>query len=201
MIQIAGTDYAQPTDKTIVAYDGGKYALISSGDTIQRTLLSGVAGQEHEHDRLDGATGNYVDVSAHVFLHTVAAGFWTSPNGSIYLDSPYGVYIKSGHLRTWPAGMSYYMYADAFVEWSSAAIKDNIVDIPGKETGFRGLRGRKFEQKNNLRLGFIVEESPNDVTIQTPEGAGVDLAAILALVVEGMKSIDSRLTALEGKKS
>lgn len=54
MIRIAGTDFDQPTDKSIVAYSGSKYILISSGDTIQRVLMSAFAEAngipEHNHD-------------------------------------------------------------------------------------------------------------------------------------------------------
>jgi len=55
MIQIAGTDYEQPTDKAIVNYDEDKYVLVSSADLIQRVKMDEIqeGGQgvaEHDHD-------------------------------------------------------------------------------------------------------------------------------------------------------
>ncbi len=53
MIQIDDTDYEQPSDKSIVAYNGGKYVLISSGDLIQRVLMSEFLASPlpaHDHD-------------------------------------------------------------------------------------------------------------------------------------------------------
>ena len=44
-----GTTYYQPTDKDIVAYDGGKYLLIATGNTIQRVKMSEVAQSAHVH--------------------------------------------------------------------------------------------------------------------------------------------------------
>ena len=108
-----------------------------------------------------------------------------------------------GAVQTYPSGYGTNIYADGFVEWSMARLKDNITPLPPNIIN-KPLLPRQYVQNTKRRLGFIVEESPSEILASTineegVEETGIDLMALCAIQQGKIEDLEKRLTALEAK--
>lgn len=120
--------------------------------------------------------------------------------GHITIAPTSWLYITNG-VRTWPSGSGYLIYADGFVEWSMARIKQDIIDIP-PVTVAKQLRPRQYTQNKQVRLGFVVDESPAEIVISAKneegvEEKGIDIMAVCALQQAKIVALEKRIAALE----
>lgn len=106
-----------------------------------------------------------------------------------------------GSLRTFPQGSNYYLYADGFVEWSEAALKENI--RPLGTSHLLDVEPKLFEEKGVTRSGLVVE----DVAPKIPEAViddhghkGISWGAIISHILYVLRDFNARLKALEGVK-
>lgn len=108
----------------------------------------------------------------------------------------------SGNLRVYDASGGVYRpaYASAFVVSSSRDRKREIEDVPESVGTVRGLRARRFVygDEDGHRLGFVAEEVGEALPEAVSEG-GVDLAAVLAVLVSAVQALSSEVEALKAR--
>ena len=105
------------------------------------------------------------------------------------------------HLQTYPNGSGRYMYADAFVQWCSKVFKDNILPIP-ENVSQKAMPPRRYTQNGKPKLGFVVEEMPDEVVESIDDGEGginkgLDLLGVCAIQQAKIEALEQRVFALE----
>lgn len=217
MIIIGGEQHIQPTDFPIIAYNGGKYLLVSDGDRFRRLAIEELRPSNlYDISKIWGQDGHYIT-------------FWAGGNTTIY--SPGSLSIKSitgpmnlncdgyqlrfyaplhffyeGHVKTWPADSGKKMYAtDFIVHPSLARDKINIAPFDGRQA-LAKIRPRTFQRKGENHTGFLIDDIqkiqlPGFVTLDE-EGKvdGYSHDALLSLAFERIQALEARIKQLEAKK-
>ncbi len=226
MIQIAGTDYEQPTDKAIVAYDGGKYVLISSGDVIQRVKMDefaepGVPAHDHDNDNLrphgvylkDGGTQIQLtcDGSSYFKVMPLTAGsriLAVAENHEYYAVNNLKLGTDGGTatvVRIWGQDGYKKALADAWLlNPSFLSNKTNVQQIADPHTALAPVRGLTFTQNGIDQTGVAVEDlqsSPLPGLVnydKDNEVEGIDPLSLVAPLIEAVRDLDNRVKDLEG---
>lgn len=229
MIVIAGTDYEQPTDKGIVAYDGGKYVLISSGDVLQRVLMAEFAeagppaAHDHEEDFLYPA-----NIAAAPGLPYVGMGIEnsyvrvykdTEVSGLLQVVGQYQVVLSAGtkfEIYTNPAGGVNFRLEGGpntrnaiadnwFLHPCSRVDKEDIEVISDPLGRVRQAEGITYTQDGVANVGVAAEDLdrlglPN-LTRKDENGKyeAINPLGTVALLLEAVKELESQLSALTSR--
>ena len=97
-----------------------------------------------------------------------------------------------------PIGSSSNIYADAFIEWSSARIKENIIDLPPVTLP----SPKKYEVDKKDKYGFIAEDMPLPLRVSTiledgSEAIGIDTMGVVAAQERRINDLEVRIEKLE----
>ncbi|MGW8324241.1 MAG: hypothetical protein ACWGNI_00965 [Desulfobacterales bacterium] len=112
-------------------------------------------------------------------------------------------FASYSHIKTLPSGSNYYVWSDGFIEYSSlASNKENISDISNSKPLILNLIPRAYTQGGVSRMGFVVEESPEEfvkasVNDDNTVSKGIDIMSIIACLTDIVKDHEARIVALE----
>lgn len=221
MIQISGTDYEQPEDKAIVAYNGDKYCLISDGNVIQRLKVADVLeSHNHEGDDL---------YPRRIYMDPAQSSFYIVADGNTYIRLNPTTYGSSALIQSWntsiqgtfnlylgnPTGSSSVTkivgnagyrtaLADAWLIYpSSLALKSNVAQISQPLAKIREVRGITYEQEGVSRTGFTAEDLEKTnlpgATYRDKDGnlEGINPMVLVSALVESIKELEARIITLE----
>ena len=222
MIEIGGISFEQPTDKAIVAYNGGKYALISSGNTIQRVLLSNILAAPHDHKNqtlrshrieVDGSFGTWQVIglakSNKILLDYAGGITLTVPSPGVFnvegqtwfqTEGPNQVQLRYGTTGQRTA------VADAWNLWAcSKEMKSEISPIQSPLQKIHQATGITYLQDGFSSVGITAEdlEKMNLPNLTTKGADGkyqsINPLGLIPLLLEGIKALAAKVAALEEK--
>jgi len=220
MIEIGGISFEQPTDKAIVAYNGGKYALISSGNTIQRMALTALAPTIHDHaGQLLYPSAIRAGVSNQIILGSGTPTLTLDKGGNtVSLNVGLAAYIGGGRwyftcssagtaASFGPTTPGYgIVYAGGYYLWpSSASLKTEIVKIPNALATISKAQGSTWKQEGVPGAGITAEDLDklNLPNLTKKDFSGkyeaINPSGIIPLLLEGIKELAAKVAVLEEK--
>lgn len=109
----------------------------------------------------------------------------------------------TGGIRTTPSGSGQTIYADAFVTYCMASIKDDIRPIP-PAIAKKPLNPRIYKQHERETLGFVAELCPPEIVDSSisEEGLpekGINVLGLCALQQAKIDDLEARVAQLEKK--
>jgi len=221
MIIVGGIEFEQPTDKAIVTYDGGKYILLSSGNVIQRMLVSQIPAVVHDHagqllypSAIRPGVSNQVTLGLGTPIIVIDKG-----NNTLNINVGAQCYVGGGRWNFTcatsgtaaafgPTTPGYgIVYAGGYYLWPcSARLKTDIVKIPHAISTIEKAQGSTWKQDGVEGAGITAEDLeklglPNLTKKDIfGEYEAINPLGILPLLVEGIKELSARVAALEGVK-
>lgn len=220
MIQIDGTDYAEPTDKAIVAYSGGDYVLVTIGDACRRVSITEFATGAHNHDnewirplgvgRADGATALWLHGYAGNYCQLFDNGNiqWSLSTGKrfdvlgasrIRADSAFTYALE----LTGPAAYRYALAEGWHTYACSESFKTDIEPIGDSLSKTSQATGITYKQDGIDGTGITAEDleamgCPGLVKKdEKGEYIGVNLTGVVPILLNAINDLTERVRSLE----
>lgn len=229
MIDIGGELHEQPSDWSIVSYDGGKYVTITTGDTFQRVLMSELAQPAHNHDgqilypvavfgptasgelRLGGALMGY---GSNIYLygetHGSKPGWAQIAARKIEFNSSdiiKFITVATDKVQIHGTVGQRTAVADAWNLWPcTLASKEDVQQIDNPVSRVKQSKGITYTQNGKANTGMSAEDLDATglpgVTEKDKDGnyQSINPTAVIGLLFEAVKELSSRLEALEQSK-
>lgn len=222
MIQIEGTDYAEPTDKAIVSKAAVDYVLCTVGDAGKRVSKSEFGGDAHDHEDeylypksvAKGPGQTYLQVGQYpnyIRMYDASGTLGLYCGGVLIVDAVTMMQIYSGtgsdclrlvgeSGKRHALGDSWYTYA------CSLNLKENVVKIPDSVEKCKSIEGITYTQDGIDGIGVTAEDLdalglPN-LTHKDKDGKyeSINLVGLIPVLVEAISELSARVDELEGKQ-
>ena len=203
--------YYEPTDLTELTLAAVQGVIGYAGDQEYRVTKGSIPSLTHTHDKISHAIGSHITCYPTGVISIVA-----DDKMNLYAGNHWYMYMKgalrivsyghlnitdfTGQIRCVPSGSNSNVYADAFVEWSSARNKTDVIDLPPVVLP----PPKKYKVNGKDKYGFIAEDMPVPLRVSTilgdsSEEIGIDVMGVIAAQERRINDLELRISQLEKK--